>query len=52
MIAVVLVIIPLVYWNPALNGKAGAIAASTGELIGLVAVYYVVTRRQKIIQVA
>ncbi|SMQ72994.1 hypothetical protein SAMN05444673_2319 [Bacillus sp. OV166] len=52
MIAVVLVIIPLVYWNPALNGKAGAIAASTGELIGLLAVYFVVTRRQKITQVA
>ncbi|MEH7304620.1 hypothetical protein [Neobacillus drentensis] len=52
MIAVVLVIIPLVYWNPALNGKAGAIAASTGELIGLLAVYFVVTRRQKITKVA
>ncbi|KQL41788.1 hypothetical protein AN960_00505 [Bacillus sp. FJAT-25509] len=52
MIAVVLVIIPLVYLNPALNGKSGAIAASTGELVGLLGVYSVVTRRQKINQVA
>lgn len=51
MIAVILVIIPLVYLKPALNGKSGAIAASTGELIGLLGVYSVVTRTQKINQV-
>ncbi|WP_335715825.1 multi antimicrobial extrusion protein MatE [Neobacillus drentensis] len=52
MVTVVLVMIPLVFWNPALNGSAGAIAASTGELIGLIAVYFVISRRQKISQVA
>jgi hypothetical protein len=52
MIAVVLVIIPLVNLDPGLNGKSGAIAASTGELIGLLGVYSVVTRKPKINQVA
>lgn len=47
MIAVILMIIPLVYLYPGLNGKAGAIAASTGEIIGLLAVSFVVTRRGK-----
>jgi len=47
MAAVVLVIIPLVYLHPKLNGKAGAIAASVGELIGLLAVSLVVLYRQK-----
>ncbi|MEH7548855.1 MULTISPECIES: multi antimicrobial extrusion protein MatE [Bacillaceae] len=47
MAAVILVIIPVVYLHPELNGKAGAIAASVGELIGLVAVFLVVSHRQK-----
>ncbi|WP_088042572.1 multi antimicrobial extrusion protein MatE [Bacillus sp. EAC] len=51
MITVVLVIIPLVYLNPALNGRSGAIAASTGELIGLLGVYSVVNRSQKVTKV-
>ncbi|MCM3728053.1 multi antimicrobial extrusion protein MatE [Neobacillus cucumis] len=47
MAAVVLVIIPLVYLHPELNGRAGAIAASFGEIIGLMAVFLVVSQRQK-----
>ncbi|WP_160719200.1 multi antimicrobial extrusion protein MatE [Bacillus sp. USDA818B3_A] len=48
MIGVVLFIIPLVYLYPELNGKAGAIAASAGELIGLLAIFLVVSHRQNI----
>lgn len=47
IVTVVLTLIPLVYFFPALNGRAGAIAASTGELIGLLAVYLVVSKRNK-----
>lgn len=47
IVAVVLILTPLVYLYPALNGKAGAIAASAGELIGLLAIYLIVSRRNK-----
>ncbi|MEH7118495.1 multi antimicrobial extrusion protein MatE [Neobacillus vireti] len=48
LITVIFIIVPLVYQYPALNGMAGAIAASAGELIGLLAVFLVVTRRQDV----
>jgi Na+-driven multidrug efflux pump len=50
MAAVIVVIVPLVYLFPHLNGSTGAIAASAGELIGLAAVYLVVTRKNKALQ--
>ncbi len=50
MAAVIVVIVPLVYLFPHLNGSTGAIAASAGELIGLAAVYLVVTRKNKVLQ--
>lgn len=50
MIAVILCIVPLVYLFPSLNGSTGAIAASLGELVGLLAVCLVVTRKSKVLQ--
>ncbi len=47
MAAVVLIMIPLVHVFPELNGKAGAMAASAGEVVGLVAISFVVFRKQK-----
>lgn len=44
IITVCVFIVPLVYFLPDLNGSAGAIAASIGELAGLLAVYHVVRR--------
>ena len=46
IITVILIIVPLVYFYPELNGVAGAIALSTGELIGLLAVFLVVSQRK------
>jgi progressive ankylosis protein len=45
IISVVILLVPMVYLYPELNGKAGAIAASAGELAGLLAVYLVVSKR-------
>jgi Na+-driven multidrug efflux pump len=47
MAAVIVCIVPLVYLFPEWNGSTGAIAASAGELVGLLAVYLVVTRKDK-----
>ncbi|WP_251551451.1 multi antimicrobial extrusion protein MatE [Neobacillus muris] len=47
MAGVVFIIIPLVYLHPELNGRAGAIAASFGEIIGLLAISLVVLRKHK-----
>lgn len=44
LITVVIVLVTLVVQYPALNGRAGAIAASIGELVGLIAVYFVVKK--------
>ncbi|MDN4524172.1 multi antimicrobial extrusion protein MatE [Fictibacillus fluitans] len=44
IITVCVLIVPLVYYLPDLNGRAGAIAASIGELAGLLAVYQVVRK--------
>jgi hypothetical protein len=44
LVTVVIVLVTLVVQYPALNGRAGAIAASIGELVGLMAVYFVVKK--------
>ncbi|WP_462409494.1 multi antimicrobial extrusion protein MatE [Neobacillus sp. Marseille-QA0830] len=46
MLSVVLIMIPLVTLYPQLNGSVGAIAASTGEIVGLLAISLVVLRKQ------
>lgn len=44
LITVVIILVTLVVQFPSLNGRAGAIAASIGEMVGLIAVYFVVKK--------
>ncbi len=47
LIMVVIVLVTLVVLFPSLNGRAGSIAASLGEMVGLIAVYLVVKKYNK-----
>ena len=47
LVTVAFILVICVILFPALNGRAGAIAASLGEMVGLIAVYFVVRRYKK-----
>ena len=50
LMTVLIVLIIVVTLFPALNGRAGAIAASLGEMVGLIAVYFVVKNKKQIVK--
>ena len=50
LMTVLIVLVTFVILFPTLNGRAGAIAASFGELVGLVAVYFVVKNYKQTVE--